>query len=81
MIILLICNLPEEYNTSSVLCSNLLCKGWLENGYSVILATPYPNIHHKYYCKDYDERQLPVKRIRFGKRINNGDGIDVNKDQ
>ena len=67
MKILVLCCLPEEYNNSSMLCVSLLCKGFIENGHSVALASPEPDENNRYYNPNYnfDSR---ITHIRFGKR-------------
>ena len=68
MKILIISCLPEEYNNSSMLCVSLLCKGFVENGNTVAVASPKPDENNRYYNPDYvfDEH---ITHIRFGRRV------------
>lgn len=68
MNILVLCCLPEEYNNSSMLCVSLLCKGFLENGHSVAIASPEPDENNKYYNPDYCKSK-DIMHIKFGNRI------------
>ena len=68
--------IPEEYNISSNLCVQLLCKGMIENGHEVWLITPKSNQNHKYYCDDYVFEYEHLHHIRFGEftpKSNNDD--------
>lgn len=67
MKVLMVSCLPEEYNNSSSLCVQLLCKGFLKNGHSVFFVTPYPDLKNKYYCPDYKFEDKNLFHIRYWK--------------
>lgn len=61
--------IPEEYNISSNLCVQLLCKGMIENGHEVWLISPESNQNHNYYCDDYTFEMERLHHIRYGELV------------
>jgi len=68
MNILILCCLPEEYDNSSMLCVSLLCKGFVECGHNVAIATPEPDENNIYYNPNHHKIENII-HLRFGKRI------------
>ena len=79
MNILIVCSCAEEYITSSMLCLELLCKGFLENGHKVVFVSPLPNKNNKYYNEKYFFEHENLTHLRFGKTIEKIDNSLNNK--
>ena len=78
MKLLIVSCILEEYCNSSSLCVQLLCKGFLQNGHTVVLATPYPNVNNKYYRDDYKFENEHLQHIRYGVKSKKYDTNDLN---
>ena len=69
MNILVVCSMAEELNTSSMLCMELICKGFLELGHKVALVTPQPDENSRYFNKNHSFDYDNLIHLRFGNRV------------
>jgi len=69
MEVLVVCSSAEEYNTSSMLCLELVCKGLLKLGHKVYYLSPLPDKNSKYFDENHNFEHENLTHIRFGKQI------------